>query len=93
MALHVTNKKLSYKIRVLNWPVNSLNLNPIKNLWVVLKNQSSERQLSISSLKHLENIKIVRTHDITSEYCCKVIESMSRRLKKVIENKGKNSKY
>ena len=42
-----------------------------------------------SNLKQLENvIKKVWTLGITSEYCCKLIESMPRCLKMVIDNKG-----
>ena len=42
-----------------------------------------------SSLKQLENVKKkVWTLGITSEYCCKLIESMPRRLKMVIDNKS-----
>ena len=53
---------------------------------MILQNNVSEQQPS--SLKHLENvIKVVWTRDITSEYCWKLIESMSRRLKMVIEKK------
>ena len=68
-----------------------LNLNPIKNLWVVLKNKVSEEQPS--SFKLLDNVmKTVWTCEITSEYCCKLIESMSWCLKMVIDNKSGHTK-
>ena len=60
----VINFLKSKKNRVLNWPGNSPDLNPIENLWVVLKKNASEQQPS-SLLKHLENvIKTVWTRGI-----------------------------
>ena len=83
----VSNFLKSKKIQVCDWPGNSPDLNPIEILWVILKNKVAEEQHS--SLKQLENvIKKVRTLGIISEYCCKLIESMPKRLKMVIDNKG-----
>ena len=88
----VRNFLKSKKIQVLDWPGNSPDLNPIENLWVILKNKVAEEQPS--SLKQLENvIKKVWTLGITSEYCCKLIESVPRRLMMVIDNKGGHTKY
>ena len=88
----VSNFLKSKKIQVLDWPGNSPDLNPIENLWVILKNKVAEEQPS--SLKQMENvIKKVWTLGITSEYCCKLIVSMPRRFKMVIDNKGGHTKY
>ena len=78
--------------RVLDWPGNSPDQNPIENLWVDLKYKVSEQQPS--SLKHLKNmIKTVWTGDKTSEYCCKLTKSLPKHMKMVIENKSGNTKY
>ena len=80
------------KIRILDWPGNSPDLNPIKNLLVVLENKAFQQQPS--SLKLFENvIKTVWTRGITSDYCCKLIESVPRRLKMLVKNKAENTKY
>ena len=48
MALHVIEASdeeilKAKKIRTLEWPGNSPDLNPIKNLWCVMKNKVSEK--------------------------------------------------
>ena len=79
------------KILVQDWPGNSPDLNPIENLWNILKNKVADRHPS--SVKDLEEtIKNVWVHELSSEFCRKLIESMPRRLELVI-NKGGHTKY
>ena len=40
----VTQFLKSKKIQILDWPGNSPDLNPIENLWTVLKHKGSEEQ-------------------------------------------------
>ena len=88
----VTQFLKAQTINILDWPGNSPDLNPIENLWTILKNKVSERQPT--NAKMLEQaIKEVWVRDISSAYCQNLVESMPRRLEAVIKAKGGPTKY
>ena len=88
----VTQFLKAQKINILDWPGNSPDLNPIENLWTILKNKVSERQPT--NAKMLEQaIKEVWVRDISPAYCRNLVESMPRRLEAVIRAKGGPTKY
>ena len=88
----VTQFLKAQKINILDWPGNSPDLNPIENLWTILKNKVSERQPT--NAKILEQaIKEVWVRDISPAYCRNLVESMLRRLEAVIKAKGGPTKY
>ena len=74
----------SNNIDLLEWPGNSPDLNPIENLWSNMKNKMSEKQ-------PLSGAELVK--EISKDYCQNLIESMPRRIKAVIKNKGGHTKY
>ena len=75
----------------MEWPGNSPDLNPIENLWCVMKNKVSEKHPTSLSALQLA-IKEVWVKGISSDYCCKLIESMPCRLQEVIKNKEGHTK-
>ena len=80
------------RIKVLDWPGNSPDLNPIENLWDILKDKVADKQPT--SAKHLQEvIKESWVKDLTREYCSTLVASMPRRLQAVIEAKGGHTKY
>ena len=80
------------KIQTLEWPGNSSDLNPIENLWSVRKNKVSEKHPTSLSALQLA-VKKVWVKEISSDCCCKLIESMPHRLQEVIKNKRGHTKY
>ena len=82
----------SKKIQILDWPGSIPDLNPIENLWTVLKDKISERQPT--NAKMLEQaLKEVWVQEMTTEYCRSLVESMPKRLEAVIKAKGCPTKY
>ncbi len=78
-------------ITVLNWPANSPDLNPIENLWGIVKrkmryarpNNAEELKATIRAIWAL----------ITPEQCHRLIDSMPRLIAAVIQAKGAPTKY
>lgn len=74
------------------WPGNSPDLNPIENCWVKVKKCVDKH--SCSSYEELiDVVKRVWIHEITPDYCRKLIESMPQRLLACMKNKGSFIKY
>jgi len=77
---------------MLEWPGNSPDLNPIENLWCLMKNKLPEKHpTNLGALQSA--IQEVWVKAISPDYCCKLIESMPQRLQEVIKNKGGYTKY
>ena len=82
----------SQHINVLDWPGNSPDLNPIENLWALLKTKVSQRQPScLEEMRKV--IKEVWVHELSPDYYLNLVNSMQRRLQEVIKNKGGHTKY
>lgn len=78
-------------INILEWPDNSLDFNPIENVWNFLKNKVQEtRPNNINELK-----EVAKTLWVTmdSTYFARLAESMPKRLEMVIQCKGDIIKY
>ncbi len=78
-------------IPVLNWPANSPDLNPIENLWGIVK-----RNMRYARPNNAEELKATISATwalITPEQCHRLIDSMPRRIAAVIQAKGAPTKY
>ncbi len=78
-------------IPVLNWPANSLDLNPIENLWGIVK-----KKMRYARPNNAEELKVTIRATwalITPEQCHRLIDSMPRRIAAVIQAKGAPTKY
>ena len=76
------------KITVLDWPGNSPDLNPIENLWSIVKNRLRKMDCT-TKIKLIEAVIHVWFHDEEIKKICKtLVLSMKKRVKSVLENKG-----
>ncbi len=88
----VTKEWLKKKhIKVLEWPSQSPDLNPIENLWRELKLRVSKRQPR--NLNDLERICKEEWTKIPPEMCANLVTNYKKRLTSVLANKGFCTKF
>lgn len=93
---HVSKTSMKWfrekNIELLDWPGNSPDLNPIENLWrIVKKKVQGKTPSSLDQLK--EEIKRIWCLEISKEVCENLSNSMPRRIAAVLKNRGYSSKY
>lgn len=79
------------KINTLDWVTQSLDLNPVENLWLALKRRIAEPKPS-----NLVSLKVVITEEwanIGQNVTKGLVESMSRRIQAGIAANGGHTKY
>lgn len=78
-------------IQVLDWPPNSPDLNPIENTWGILKNTIEKR--APKTLDELETIVMEEWKKIPAHTILNTIQSMTTRIKQVLERDGEKCDY
>ena len=79
------------KVKVLEWPSQSPDLNPIENLWKELKIKVHQR--NPQNLCELKTICQQEWEKISSDFCSKLTSNYSKRLAAVLANNGHATKY
>lgn len=82
---------LENNVRVLDWPSQSPDLNPIEHLWGVLKNKIGAHKAK--NKQDLWQTIQEAWYAIPPETCANLVESMQRRCKEVLQMKGASTKY
>ncbi|KAG1369061.1 hypothetical protein G6F61_012655 [Rhizopus arrhizus] len=78
----------------LQWPAQSPDLNPIENMWSLLKRRLNDYETAPKGMNELyERVTKVWYDLMKPEECQKVIESMPQRIRKCIQNKGRWTDY
>ncbi len=78
-------------VGVLDWPANSPDLNPIENLWGIVKRKM--RDTRPNNADELKATVKETWASIQPQQCHKLITSMPRRIEAVIKAKGAPTKY
>ncbi|KRF99199.1 uncharacterized protein Dwil_GK28313 [Drosophila willistoni] len=91
-ARSISILKSELGIESLDWTGNSLDLNPIENVWSLMSAKiQKEKPKSLQEL--MKTIEKVRFEYITAKYLETLYEFMSNRVKCVIKAKGGTTKY
>ncbi|KAF7247414.1 NAD-dependent protein deacetylase sirtuin-1 [Varanus komodoensis] len=77
-------KKL--RVKVMDWPSMSPDLNPIKHLWGILKRKVEERK--VSDIHQLRDVVMEEWKRMPVAACEALVNSMPKRVKAVLENNG-----
>ena len=79
------------KVKVMDWPSMSPDLNPIEHLWGILKRKVEVRK--VSNICQLRDIVMEEWKSIPVATCEALVNSMPRRVKAVPDNDGRLTKY
>ena len=79
------------RVKVMDWPSMSPDLNPIEHLWGIL-NQEVE-VCKVSNIRQLHDIVMEEWKSIPVATCEALVNSMPRRVKAVLDNEGGHTKY
>uniref|UniRef100_A0AAY5L5H5 Tc1-like transposase DDE domain-containing protein n=1 Tax=Esox lucius TaxID=8010 RepID=A0AAY5L5H5_ESOLU len=80
-----------HQIKTLSWPAQSPDLNPIENLWNLMKRKMDGHKPSNKA--ELLEFLCQEWNKVTQQQCDRLVESMPRRIKAVIKNQGYSTKY
>ena len=85
---------LDQRYEVINWPPQSSDLNPIENMWVLLKRRLNEYETAPKGIPDLsERVTEAWYNTIKQEECQKVIDGMPNCVKVCLERNGLRTDY
>jgi len=81
------------KIAIIDWPANSPDLNPIENIWSLLKDNVQSRKVFLRDISELKVALREEWENLDSSVFKKVVASMPQRINAVLKAKGGSIKY
>ena len=81
------------ELKCLEWPAQSPDLNPIENLWMILKRRISARDPPAKTVKELKAVVQEEWKTIPVDDVKNLVKFMPKRAKLVIKAKGFGTKY
>ena len=81
------------KFQTMQWPAQSPDLNPIENLWAIVKRMLSHYERAPTNMAELWERVNIEWAKIPHQTIQNLVESMPKRIKSVLANKGLWTKY
>ena len=81
------------KIKLLKWPPQSPDMNPIESLWDILQHRINSRTNHPKNLKDLKEILQEEWKKLPVQTLCQLIEGIPKRLEALKQAKGLQTKY
>jgi transposase len=89
---HTAKKTLAFlrkeKIKILEWPSQSPDLNPIENLWGIMKKRSYKDHTKFTSKQVLIDSVLHQWNYIQPTVCEHLVDNVPKRLKEVMKTHG-----
>jgi len=92
-AKMVMNWRAKKKIPCIRWPAQSPDLNPIENLWSILKRKISARRHKIRNIEEMQQVVQEEWAQLAREEVRKCTSNMHKRIAMVRKNKSGPTKY
>jgi len=77
---------LTCKVEILDWPARSPDINPMENIWAILKKQVSKR--NPETIEELEHATHLECQDFSPQIVYTLFCSIHNRIKLLIEGEG-----
>ncbi len=79
------------RVKVMDWPSMSPDLNPIEHLWGILKRKVEERK--VSNIHQLRDVVMEEWKRTPVATCEELVNFIHKRVKAVLENNGGHTKH
>lgn len=81
------------RVNVLDWPAQSPDLNPIEHLWAELERRIQKRDVRPKNKTELMEALVEEWSQISPDVTAKLVDSMPKRCKAVLQAKGGHTSY